>query len=50
MIIHCENNNCKYYLEDSCMKNMNKEMISIDNTGRCVDFEILYDIKINYEI
>lgn len=39
MIIHCENNNCKYYLEDSCMKNMNKEMISIDNTGRCVDFE-----------
>ncbi|APH21419.1 hypothetical protein CF088_20420 [Clostridium botulinum] len=39
MLIHCENSNCKHCFEDSCMKNMNKEMISIDNTGRCVDFE-----------
>lgn len=39
MLIHCENSNCKHYFEDSCIKNSNGEMISIDNTGRCMDFE-----------
>jgi hypothetical protein len=39
MLIHCENDKCKHYFEDSCIKNTNNEMISLDNTGKCIAFE-----------
>ena len=39
MFIHCENDSCVSYFEDSCTKNINGEMVSLDNTGKCCSFE-----------
>lgn len=39
MLIHCENDKCKLYYEDSCTKDINDNMVSLDNTGRCISFE-----------
>lgn len=36
--IMCMNDNCKYYYEDSCMRNINEERIEIDEYGRCKTF------------
>lgn len=35
----CMNDNCKYYWEDNCMKNLNEERIVIDTAGKCETFE-----------
>ena len=36
----CMNDECKYYWEDSCMKNINETRIVIDNHGQCETFEV----------
>ena len=36
----CMNDECKYYWEDSCMKNINETRIVINNRGNCETFEI----------
>lgn len=35
----CMNNNCRYYFEDCCTRNINEERIVIDNNGKCKTFE-----------
>lgn len=35
----CMNNKCKYYWEDSCVRNLNEERIEINEDGKCETFE-----------
>lgn len=35
----CSNSECKYYYEDSCIRNLNEERIEIDAYGQCKTFE-----------
>lgn len=39
MFIHCRNDKCKNYYEDSCMKNLEDKMVCFDENGHCEDFE-----------
>lgn len=39
MFIHCRNSSCKNYFEDSCIKNLNNEMVCFDEDGKCETFE-----------
>jgi len=38
-MVHCENNKCKYYFEDSCTYEANDYMVCIDESGKCESFE-----------
>lgn len=35
----CMNTKCKYYWEDSCVRNLNEERIEINEDGKCETFE-----------
>lgn len=35
----CMNDKCKYYWEDSCVRNLNEERIEINEDGKCETFE-----------
>ncbi|WP_113676104.1 hypothetical protein [Vallitalea guaymasensis] len=37
--IMCTNSECKYYWEDMCTKNVGNEIVHIDDSGKCEDFE-----------
>ena len=40
MRIFCGNNDCKYYWEDWCQRDMeDMKVIHINNSGKCDDFE-----------
>ena len=39
MFIHCENVSCKHYYEDSCVLDLNDEMICIGSSGQCENYE-----------
>lgn len=52
MFIHCQNSRCKFYWEDSCTKNLESKMVSLDNNGICFTFELgvsdyYYEEKMN---
>ena len=39
MFIHCRNSKCKNYWEDSCTLNLEREMITFDEEGKCENQE-----------
>ncbi|RCX20907.1 hypothetical protein DFR58_101109 [Anaerobacterium chartisolvens] len=38
MFIHCRNSDCINYLEDSCMINLNGDVVHFNEYGNCEDF------------
>lgn len=38
-LIHCQNSSCKNYWENTCVPNMNGEMINFDGQGKCFSFQ-----------
>lgn len=36
----CMNDECKYYYEDNCTRNINEERIEINSNGICETFEV----------
>ena len=35
----CTNENCVYYYEDNCMRNLNEERLELDDNGKCITFK-----------
>lgn len=35
----CMNNDCEYYWENNCTKNINEEIIEIGRNGKCLTFK-----------
>ncbi len=39
MNLCCFNSRCKFYFEDLCDKNLNEELMFLDENGRCTTFK-----------
>jgi len=37
--VTCRNSKCKYWFEDSCIKNMKDKRVVLDGLGKCESFK-----------